>query len=135
MILLVLSSFLSTSRFSFPLFSSCFLCFLYVLVSVSFSFSVPGSLFFSLLYACYSCSYYKVRLIFLKHCENLSFHNPMLGRSTRYCSCVFITNLVYVLQVALVCFLLTLNMLMADGILYCRNLNLMESNLGGICHI
>ena len=51
------------------------------------------------------------------------------NESTKCCS-VFITNLKYIWHVALVCFLLTLNMLMADGILYCLNVNLKESDLG-----
>ena len=50
--------------------------------------------------------------------------------STKCCSDVFITNLKYIWHVALVCFLLTLNMLMADGILYCLNVNLKELDLG-----
>ena len=56
------------------------------------------------------------------------------NRSTRCLSGVFITNLEYIGQVPLVCFLLTLNMLVADLILYCLNLNLMELDLG-TCHI
>ena len=46
------------------------------------------------------------------------------NRSTKHCSGVVIVNFEYIWHVVLVFFLLTLNMQMPDGILYCLNLNL-----------